>query len=69
MAEILRGALGPEYDHAFVAPAEGLERVRIHKDTGERAGFGCSGREEWFLAGTAPTKSCGVFEGLRSFFD
>lgn len=67
-AEIVRAALGPEYDREFTPP-EGLERVRVHRATAERAGFGCSGRDEWFLEGTAPTATCGVFEGLRSLFD
>ena len=54
----LIGALGADGGEDFAEPP-GLERVAIHEPTGLRAGFFCWGDDEWFLAGTAPTESCG----------
>ena len=49
---------GPRGESTFVDPA-GLERVEIHRETGLRAGRGCSGAPEYFLKGTAPLERCG----------
>jgi penicillin-binding protein 1B len=54
----LIGALGANGGQDFENPP-GLERVPINESTGLRASFFCWGDEEWFLAGTAPTESCG----------
>ena len=54
----LIGALGPNGGEDFAEPP-GLERVAINESTGLRASFFCWGDDEWFLAGTAPTESCG----------
>ena len=54
----LIGALGPNGGEDF-AEARGLERVAVNESTGLRASFFCWGDDEWFLAGTAPTESCG----------
>jgi membrane carboxypeptidase/penicillin-binding protein len=57
--QFLIGALGAEGGGAEFAVPAGLERVAIHEPTGLRAGFLCWGEAEWFLAGTAPSESCG----------
>jgi penicillin-binding protein 1B len=54
----LVGALGADGGEDFPEPP-GLERVSINESTGLRASFFCWGEDEWFLAGTAPTESCG----------
>ena len=53
------GLTGAEGSGAEFAVPAGLERVAVHEPTGLRAGFLCWGEAEWFLAGTAPTESCG----------
>jgi len=55
----LISALGPNGGEDFAEPP-GLERVAINESTGLRASFFCWGDDEWFLAGTAPTESCGA---------
>jgi penicillin-binding protein 1A len=41
-----------------VAP-EGMERVVIDRESGQRAARGAGGLELWFRAGTAPTETAG----------
>lgn len=55
---VLKGTLGPEGGDSFRRP-HGIERVSINRKLGLRAGRGCEGEHEIFLAGTAPRKSCG----------
>ena len=67
---VLTGTLGPQGGEPFQRPP-GIERVRINRKLGVRAGWGCKGERELFLAGTAPTESCGErgFSGwLRNLF-
>ncbi len=45
----------------------GLEAVEIDPATGLRAGWGCGGRRELFLPGTAPTQRCDPFRRDYSF--
>ncbi len=69
-AAVLSGALGPEGGGDFERPAE-LERVKVNLERGVRAGWGCPGERELFLAGSAPKEFCGErgFAGwLRSRF-
>jgi membrane peptidoglycan carboxypeptidase len=54
----LIGGTGEEGGMPFSEPP-GLEIVSIHEGSGLRSGFLCWGRDEWFLAGTAPTERCG----------
>ncbi|MFQ5889646.1 MAG: transglycosylase domain-containing protein [Gemmatimonadota bacterium] len=51
------GDEGPYASPGFSYPA-GLELVEVDPETGLRAGPGCRGRMEVFLAGTAPEASC-----------
>ena len=37
-----------------------LERVAIHRESGLRAARDCPRAPEYFLRGTAPTRSCGA---------
>jgi penicillin-binding protein 1B len=62
-SQFLIGALGGAGGSDFVTPA-GIEIVRINRESGLRAGFGCWGEKEAFLIGTAPEESCG-FGGRR----
>lgn len=59
-ADFLIAALGERGGANFELP-DGIEQVRVNARTGLRSGFGCFGRTEVFLAGTAPEKSCGWF--------
>jgi penicillin-binding protein 1B len=54
----LLSAIGPDGGAEFEEPP-GLERVAIHEASGMRASFFCWGDDEWFLAGTAPSETCG----------
>ncbi len=56
-AEFIVATLGPEGGASFETPA-GVEFVRVNKASGLRAGWGCTGRQEIFLTGTAPTGKC-----------
>jgi penicillin-binding protein 1B len=56
-ASFLHDALGADWADSFREPP-GIEHVRIEAMTGRRAGIGCHGDEEEFLAGTAPTEVC-----------
>lgn len=56
-AELLLSARGSEGSQGFSRPS-GLETVRIDPETGLRATFGCPGRPEIFLEGTAPRLDC-----------
>jgi len=49
--------LGSEGGQDFPIPT-GVEFVEVDPETGLRAGFGCPGDKEVFLAGTAPRESC-----------
>ena len=57
-ARFIIDALGARGGLDFATP-DGMEIVAINEQTGLRAGFGCFGEDEMFLAGTAPEKSCG----------
>ncbi len=57
-AGFLRRALGPEGAGTFRFP-EGIEWIDVDPQTGLRAGWGCRGEPELFLAGTAPATGCG----------
>ncbi len=50
--------LGPTGGRDFRFPA-GVEWIDVEPGTGLRAGWGCRGRPELFLVGTAPEASCG----------
>ncbi len=56
-ARFLRGVLGEEAGPGF-EPPDGMERVEIDPATGLLAAPHCPGREEWFVAGTAPRSVC-----------
>lgn len=58
------GDEGPYGGAEFVRPA-GLEVVEIDPDTGLRAGYGCRGRPELFIRGTAPRESCSPWRSVR----
>ena len=65
----MKAALGPEGGRNFRFP-NGLEWVEVEPETGLRAGWGCRGRAELFLVGTAPELGCGRrydqrWQGLR----
>jgi len=55
-------------DRAFPVP-DGVEFVEVNSETGLRAGYGCWGEPEVFLAGTAPTERCGPSWGERWDWD
>jgi penicillin-binding protein 1B len=57
-ADFLVASLGPDGESDFERPT-GIERVRVNAERGVRAGWGCRGKSEVFLAGTAPTEYCG----------
>ncbi len=70
-ARFLAGVARVYRDEEFERPS-GLEVVEVNRETGLRAGPGCWGERELFLAGTAPRESCGYwssrrFSGNRSF--
>jgi membrane carboxypeptidase/penicillin-binding protein len=52
------GQEGPWGSSGFSYPP-GLEIVDVEVGSGRRAGWGCPGEPELFLAGTAPEESCG----------
>ncbi|WP_419857188.1 transglycosylase domain-containing protein [Candidatus Palauibacter irciniicola] len=56
--DFLIRVLGPGGGSDFRFP-EGVEWVEVEPRTGLRAGWGCRGQPELFLAGTAPEASCG----------
>ncbi len=56
--DFLIRVLGPDGGSDFRFP-EGVEWVEVEPRTGLRAGWGCRGQPELFLAGTAPEASCG----------
>jgi len=64
-ADFLIASLGPNGGRDFTLP-QGIEQVRVNARTGLRSGFGCFGRKEVFLAGSAPEKSCGWFSKRRA---
>jgi membrane peptidoglycan carboxypeptidase len=51
-------------DVGFERP-DRIESVSVDRETGLRAGFGCPGEPELFLAGTEPEQSCGWFARVR----
>lgn len=55
--QFLRAALGPEGGADFRVPS-GVELVDVDPATGLRAGWGCYGEPEFFLAGTVPEEGC-----------
>lgn len=57
VARFLSGALGEEPGRGF-APPRGVELVSIDPRTGLRAASHCPGRDEWFITGTAPQRTC-----------
>lgn len=57
-ADFMIRVLGSRGGRGFRAPA-GVEWIDIQPETGLRAGWGCRGEPELFLAGTAPDASCG----------
>ncbi|WP_420632828.1 transglycosylase domain-containing protein [Candidatus Palauibacter sp.] len=61
-ADFLIRVLGPGGGRDFRFP-EGVEWVDIEPATGRRAGWGCRGEPELFLAGTAPEAYCGYRPG------
>ena len=63
-AEFMIGVLGPRGGRRFRVPA-GVEWIEIQPETGLRAGWGCRGEPELFLAGTAPEASCGYWRVPR----
>ncbi len=56
-ARFLKEAAGPDGQGEFDMPA-GVEVVEVDPETGLRAGWGCRGRPEVFVRGTAPARSC-----------
>jgi membrane peptidoglycan carboxypeptidase len=60
---LLRG--GYANRRAEFARPDGIESVDVDPSSGLRAGFGCPGEPEVFLAGTQPEQSCGLFARLR----
>ena len=66
-SEFLIGALGEEGGSEFLRPA-GVERVRVVARAGHRAGVRCGGEPEYFLEGSAPVESCGLFERVFGRF-
>jgi penicillin-binding protein 1B len=56
-ARFLKEAAGPDGHGEFDMPS-GVEVVEVDAETGLRAGWGCRGRPEVFVRGTAPTRSC-----------
>jgi penicillin-binding protein 1B len=56
-AEFMKGAIARRGEEPF-EPPPGVERVRIHSDTGLRARLGCWGPPEVFLSGSAPSRFC-----------
>ena len=58
-ADFLMQYRGPDGRSSFVPPPA-LERVAIHRASGLRAARDCPGAPEYFLRGTAPTRSCGA---------
>jgi len=64
-ARFLSSAVGPDGDGEFDRPWD-LDVVAVNPETGLRAGPGCRGEYEVFLAGTAPDRSCSPFwDGLE----
>jgi len=57
VARFLRGVLGDEPGRNFDRPA-GLEQISIDPGTGLLSAAHCPGRDEWFVAGTAPRRTC-----------
>ena len=64
-AEFLVHTQGARGGEDFPTPA-GLERIRIHRESGLRASLTCPGEPEFFLRGTAPFESCGPGGWFRS---
>jgi membrane carboxypeptidase/penicillin-binding protein len=56
-AAFAKGALARSLPRPFPVPKR-IERVEIDPQTGLRAGPGCPGHDEIFLAGTAPEQRC-----------
>jgi penicillin-binding protein 1B len=67
-ARFLRTALGPEGGADFQVPS-GVEVVHVDPATGLRAGWGCYGEPEIFLAGTVPEEGCGDRWNTRRWWD
>jgi penicillin-binding protein 1B len=65
-ADFLMGLNGADGTSAFLPPPA-LERIAIHRESGLRAGRDCPGDPEFFLRGTAPTKSCGPQQAGTAF--
>jgi hypothetical protein len=63
-ADFMRRA-GLAESRAYFARPERVESVSVDLESGLRAGFGCPGEPELFLAGTEPEQSCGWFARLR----
>ncbi len=59
-ADVLEVARGKEQGQEWEMPT-GVEAVSVNYESGMRAGFLCGGDTEYFLLGTAPTESCGLF--------
>jgi penicillin-binding protein 1B len=59
-ADVLEAARGKEPGAEWSVPT-GVETVDVNPDSGLRAGFMCRGETEYFLLGTAPVGSCGLF--------
>ncbi|WP_420438391.1 transglycosylase domain-containing protein [Candidatus Palauibacter sp.] len=58
LADFMIRVLGPRGGRDFRFPA-GVEWIDVEPATGRRAGWGCRGEPELFLAGTAPDAYCG----------
>lgn len=63
-ADFMIRVLGSRGGRGFRRP-QGVEWVEIQPETGLRAGWGCRGEPELFLAGTAPEVSCGYWRVPR----
>jgi membrane carboxypeptidase/penicillin-binding protein len=59
-ADVLEVARGKAPAQEWELPT-GVEAVDVNTESGQRAGFLCGGETEYFLLGTAPTESCGLF--------
>jgi penicillin-binding protein 1B len=59
-ADVLEVARGKAAGAEWSVPT-GVEAVDVNYESGMRAGFMCFGDTEYFLLGTAPTDSCGLF--------
>lgn len=61
----LKDAVGPRGGRDFPTPRD-IEVVRVNRESGLRANYGCSGEPEVFVRGTAPEEGCSRFNRRES---